>query len=96
MGSDKELLADRCQKAWREWLPARSELERRVCGIVAPPFRPCWLDLEFNPETKTLVLDIMDKHLGVTKRMRHQLYRLGIERIILMAAHGRQYWSRPE
>jgi len=96
MGSKEELLADRCQRTWREWHPARQELEHRVCDIVAPSSRPCWFDLEFDPEHKTLVLDFTDRRLGVTKRMRQRLYRLGIEWVIVMGATGKTSWRRPE
>jgi hypothetical protein len=96
MGSQEELLADRCQRTWRAWQPARAELERRVCDIVAPPSRPCWFDIDFDAETKTLVVEFTDRHLSVTKRMRQQLYRLGIDTVMLMERNGKRSWRKPE
>jgi hypothetical protein len=96
MDSKEPLLADRLQRIWREWSPARAELEQLVCDIVSPPSRPCWIDLEFDPFTKTLVLEFTNKRLGVQKRMRERLYRLGIEWVVVMESDGKRSWRRPE
>ena len=97
MGSKEPLLADRCQTAWMEWHPVRQELEIAVCRIVSPDSgKPRFFDLEFDPATKTLVLDMLDKKYGVPKRVRERLFALGINSIILMENQGKTSWQRPK